>query len=182
MSACSHQIQSKPFLRHAQRDDDVHIVAVVLLCRVFQRGGYAVALGGVVVHEVGDTQHAATGNLDELESGRGVDSLPFAERADDVLHLLHLVLRALARIDVGDVDDGLLGRVEHLEDVIDVRAAVEEIADVELLEVFVAVELLVVGVGDGVELRLVLRGEHGLGVAPEIGAGHGDDVRPCRGR
>jgi hypothetical protein len=48
------------------------------------------------------------------------------------------------------------------------RAAVEEIADVELLQVLVAVELLVVGVGDGIELGLVLRGKHGLGVAPEI--------------
>jgi hypothetical protein len=53
------------------------------------------------------------------------------------------------------VDDGLLGRVEDIEDVIDVRPAVEEVADVELLEVLVAVELFVVGVGDGIELRLV---------------------------
>ena len=44
-----------------------------------------------------------------------------------------------------------------LEDVIDIGAGVEEIADVELLQVLVAVELFVVGVGDGVELRLVLR-------------------------
>ena len=47
------------FLRHAQRDDDVHMVAVVLLRRVFQRGGHAVALGGVVIHQIGDVQHAA---------------------------------------------------------------------------------------------------------------------------
>ena len=42
------------FLRHAERDDDVHIVAVVLLRRVFQRGGNAVALGGIVIDQVGD--------------------------------------------------------------------------------------------------------------------------------
>jgi hypothetical protein len=94
-----------------------------------------------------------------------------------VLHLAHLVLRALARIDVGNVDDGLLGRVEDVEDVVDVRPAVEEVADVELLEVLVAVELLVIRVGDGIELRFVLWDQHGLGVAPEVGAGHGDDVR-----
>ncbi len=49
------------FLRHAQRDDDVHMVAVVLLRRVFQRGGYAVALRGVVIDEISDAQHAAVG-------------------------------------------------------------------------------------------------------------------------
>ena len=46
-----------------------------------------------------------------------------------------------------------------------------------MLEVLVAVELLVVGVGDSIELRLILRREHGLGVATEVGACHGDDVR-----
>ena len=45
-----------------------------------------------------------------------------------------------------------------------------------MLEVLVAVELLVVGVGDGIEFRLILWCEHGLGVAPEVGTGHGDDV------
>ena len=103
--------------------------------------------------------------------------MPFTQRLDDVLHFPHLVLRALARIDIRDVDDGLLVGIEDVEDVIDVRPAVEEVADVELLEVLVAVELLVVGVGDGIELRFVLRGQYGLGVATEIGAGHRDDVR-----
>ncbi len=170
------------FLRHAQRDDDVHIIPVVLLRRVFERGGHAVALAGIVIDQIGDPQHAACvyttwGPLDKLEAGRRVDALPLAQRLDDVLDLAHLVLRALARIDIGDVDDGLLCRVEHLEDVIDIRPAVKEVADVELLQVLVAVELLVVGVGDGIELGLILRREHGFGVAPEVGAGHGDDVR-----
>ena len=157
------------------------MVAVVLLRRVFERGGHAVALGGIVIDEIGDSQQAAIGALDTLEAGRRVDALPFTQRLDDVLHFPHLVLRALARIDVRDVNDGLLGRVEDVEDVIDVRPAVEKVADVELLEVLVAVELLVVGVGDSIELRLILRREHGLGVATEVGAGHGNDVSlaPC---
>jgi hypothetical protein len=40
----------------------------------------------------------------------------------------------------------------------------------------ITVELLVIGVGDGIELGLVLRRQHGLGVAPEIAARHGDDM------
>ena len=70
---------------------------------------------------------------------------------------------------------------EHLQHVVGVGAGVEEVADVELLQIFVAVELLVIGVGDGLELRLVLRREHGLGVAAEIGAGHRDDMRAVAG-
>jgi hypothetical protein len=45
--------------------------------------------------------------------------------------------------------------VEDLEDVIDVGPAVEEVADVELLQVLVAVELFVVGIRDSVELGFV---------------------------
>ena len=119
--------------------------------------------------------------LDQLEAGRGVDPLPFAQLLDDVLDLPDLVLRAFARIDARDVDDRLLGRVEHLQDVVGIGAGIEEIADVELLQIFVAVELLVVGVGDGIELRLVLRRQHRLGVAPEIGAGHRDDMHAVAG-
>src|SRR5690606_35762578 len=100
-----------------------------------------------------------------------------AKLAENVLDFLDLVLRALARIDVGNVDDGLLGGIEDIEDVINIGAAVEEVADVELLEVFVAVELFVVGVGDGIELGFVLRSKDGLRVAPEVGASHSDDVR-----
>ena len=39
-----------------------------------------VALGGVVVHQIGDLQHAAVGRLDELEAGRGVGR-PASRRA-----------------------------------------------------------------------------------------------------
>ena len=47
------------FLRHAQGNDDVHVIAVVLLPGVLQRRRDAVALGGGVVNQVGDPQDAA---------------------------------------------------------------------------------------------------------------------------
>ncbi len=99
------------FLRHAERDDDIDVVSVVFLRRIFQRGGHAVALGGIVIDEVGDVKDPAVGRLDQLESGGGVGPLPGAQLLNDVLHLLYLVLRALARIDVRDVDDRLLSRI-----------------------------------------------------------------------
>src|SRR5262249_1154945 len=36
-----------------------------------------------------------------------------------------------------------------------------------------------ISVGDGIELGFVGRYKHGLGAAPEVGAGHSDDVRPA---
>ncbi len=79
------------------------------------------------------------------------------------------------------MNDGFLGGVEHLENVIHKGAAVEEVTDVESLEVLVAVELFVVRVSDGLELRFVSRGEHSLCVATEVGAGHRNDVRTAPG-
>src|SRR3546814_8085108 len=46
-------------LRHAQGNDDVHIDAVVLLRRVFERSEDASALVGVVVHQISDAQGPA---------------------------------------------------------------------------------------------------------------------------
>ena len=43
---------------------------------------------------------------------------------------------------------------------------------------FIAIELLVIGVGDGIELRFVIGHQHSFGIAPEIGAGHRDDMNP----
>ena len=93
-----------------------------------------------------------------------------------MLHLAHLVLRALARIDVGNVDDGFLGWVEHRKDVVDVGAAVEEVADLQVLQMLIAVQLLIVGVRDRHKVRFVGGRQHGLGVASEVGAGHRNDV------
>ena len=84
------------------------MVAVVLLRGVFQRGGNLVALGRLVIHQIGDAQHASLGRLDQLEAGDRVRALPIAQRIDDVLDLAMLVLGAFARVHVRDVQDRLL--------------------------------------------------------------------------
>jgi hypothetical protein len=68
-----------------------------------------------------------------------------------------------------------------LKDVFRVGTRVEKIADVEPLQIFVAVELLVVGVGDGIELRFILRHQHRLGITAEVRTGHGDDMHAVAG-
>ena len=119
--------------------------------------------------------------VDEVEAGRLVDALPLAQRLHDLVDLTLLVLQAFARVDVGDVDDGLQRRVEHLGHGIDVAAGVEEVADVQRLQPAVAVELLVVGVGDGLELAFVGRPQHRLAVAAEVGARHRHQVHLVAG-
>src|SRR5262245_1879651 len=99
------------FLRHAKGDDDVHMVAVVFLRLVLERGRNAVALGRIVIDQISNPEHAAPRSFDQLETGCRVDSLPLPPLLDDVLDFPDLVFRALARSDTRDVDDRFLGRV-----------------------------------------------------------------------
>lgn len=94
--------------------------------------------------------------------------MPLAQCANDVIDLPDLVLRAFARIDVRNVDDRFFRWIEDVQDVVNVRAGIEEVADVELLQVFVAVELFIVGVGNSVELCFVVRCQDSFSITPEI--------------
>ena len=165
-------------LRHAQRDDDVHMVAVHLLCGVFQRGRHFFATRAFVIDQISNAQHPAVQHLHQMKAGHRIGALPFAKRVEDVLDLAMLVLGAFARVHIRDVQDGLLRGVQHPQDVVDIGAVVEEIADVEVLQILIAVQLLIVGVGHRLELGFVLRHQNRLGIAPEIAAGHRDDMRP----
>ena len=86
------------------------------------------------------------------------------------------VFGAFSCVDIGDVDDGLLICIQHAKDFVGVAAAVEVVADVELLEIFVAAELFVVGVGDCIELGFILWEEYGLRIATEVRTRHGNHV------
>ncbi|MNZ82537.1 hypothetical protein D3C78_1012360 [compost metagenome] len=111
-----------------------------------------------------------------MEAGGLVDTLPIAQRTHDLVDLAFLVLEALAGIYVWNVDDGFQRRIQHLGDRIYVPPGVEEVANIQRLEPAVAVQLLVVGVRHGLELVLFRRGQHGLAVPTEVGAGHGNQV------
>src|SRR3546814_3348382 len=59
----------KAFLRHAERDDDVNMIAIVLLRGVFERGGNPIPPGCVIVHKVSAAKDAPFRRLDQLEAG-----------------------------------------------------------------------------------------------------------------
>ena len=86
-------------------------------CGVFQGGDDTVALRRIIVDKVGDFEDAAVRPFDEVESPVSASfpcQVPSASH--DFVGLAQLVLSALARVDVGDVDDGFLVGVEHLHD------------------------------------------------------------------
>ncbi len=165
------------FLGHAQRDNHVNEIAIAARRGGFQRGHHAIPLGSIIVDQVRDLDCGAAGCLEQMKAGLRINPVPFTQMAHDVLCLAVLVLQALARINRWNVDDGLDRRVEQGRDLLGVGAGVEAVADVQHLEVLIAVELLVIGIGDRLELGFVIGCQHGDGVAPEITAGHGHDMR-----
>ena len=149
-------------LSHAERDDDVHRVGVLRrgLDEVGECPGAGFLVG--VVDQVRDAQHlpvvAAT---HEDDPGVLFFTDALADDVEDETDLFDLVLRGFARVDVRDVDDGLLVEVEYFTDGVGVAALVEVVADPERLQVLVAVELVVIVEGDRGELRLITRQQHG---------------------
>ena len=93
-----------------------------------------------------------------------------------MLDLFNLVLRALPRIHIGDVNNRLLRWVKYAQNFVRVRAAVEVVADIQLLQVFVAVQLLIIRVGDGLKFALIYRVKDCLGITTEVRACHCDDT------
>ena len=66
------------------------------------------------------------------------------------------------------MDDGFLGGVQDFCDVVEIVSVVEMIAKHQILQILVAVQLLIVVIGYGIEPRLVFYSQHGDAVAAEI--------------
>ena len=56
------------FFRHAQCNDDVHVVTVELLGGVFQCVNNVVTLRRVIIYKVGDSQDSAIRKLHKLKA------------------------------------------------------------------------------------------------------------------
>ena len=74
------------------------------------------------------------------------------------------------------VDDGLLRVVQHLRKCIRVTSLIELVAYLKILQIFVAIELLIVVVGNGMEPCFIFRSQHRHPIAPEVTARHRQDM------
>ena len=167
----------KALFGHAQRNDDVHMAAVVLLGRVFQCAQNARAPRCVaVVHQVGHLQGAPVSRQNQMKAGGRVNALPLTQAMHDFVNLTLLVFQAFPGIHVRNMNNGFQRRVQHLGNRIDISAGVEKVANVQRLEPAVTVELLVIGIGHGFKPRLVCRAQHRFAVTPKVRTRHGHHV------
>ena len=74
------------------------------------------------------------------------------------------------------MDDCLLVKVQHFVDRIGVATLIEVVADPQMLEVPVPVELVVIVESNRCELGFVLRQEHRNTIPSEVGTSHRDDM------
>ncbi len=80
------------------------------------------------------------------------------------------------------MDDRLLVGIEDLQNVVRVGIGVEVVADIQRLEMLVAVQLLIIGVGDAFELFLITRHQDRLCITTEVGASHSNHVNLVPGQ
>ena len=86
----------KPFLGHPQRNDDVHMIAVVLLRRILQGSDNLVAPYRLIFHQIGNTQHPAVGTTHQMKARFLVLSFPVSQDGQNMLDFLVLLGRAFA--------------------------------------------------------------------------------------
>ena len=144
--------------RHPQCDD--HVDSFTLLRshgRQVMQGVRACILIRVIdeIRYTNDASGIAAAYFDNPGTGFG----PFhdSDGVENETDFFEFVLGGLARVHVGDVDDCLLVKVQHFVDRIGVATLIEVVADPQMLEVPVPVELVVIVESNRCELGFVLR-------------------------
>ena len=137
----------------AQCDDDVHIVLVL---HPLQVALHHIALLHIILHQVGHLQQPSVLSADVIDARVIVLIL---QRAYLLHNLICLGILAHASrgagIHAGYMDDGLLRCVQHLLDVLQIRAVIEVVAQHEVLQILIAIQLLIVVIGDGIETGFI---------------------------
>ena len=74
------------------------------------------------------------------------------------------------------MDDGLLGSIQHLGNMVEITAVIEVIAQDKVLEIAITIELLIIVVSNWEETGLILSPQHRNAITPEVTARHGNDM------
>ena len=162
------------FLCSSKSDNDVHIVAAFHLLQIVL---HHVALFLLILHEVGHFQHSPVICPDIVNACIVVLILYDTYHLQDFCRFLILAqASSCPLIHAGYVDDGLFPRVKHFAYMVQVRAMIEVVAQHEILQILIAIQLLVIVIGDGTESGFILCPEHRDAVATEVTARHGHDM------
>ena len=110
-----------------------------------------------------------------------IHALPFSEMPHDFIHLPLFVFQAFAGSRVGDVNNRLIAGIEDLFYSLNIAPRIKEVANIQRLQPLVAIQLFVIGISNGLKLRLISRCEYGLAIPTKIASRHGHQVNLVAG-
>ena len=132
----------------------------------------------MVFHQIGNLQQSAVLGSDVIDAAIVV--IPFLYLTDNLDNFIHLRVftqtAGCSGVDTRNMDDGLLGSIQHLGDMVEITAVIEVIAQDEVLEIAITVELLIIVVGYREETGLILCPQYRNTIASEVTARHGNNM------
>ena len=132
----------------------------------------------MVFHQIGNLQQSAVLGSDIIDAAIIVITfLYLTDNLDDFIHLCVFTQTAgCTGVDTRNMNDGLLGSIQHLGNMVEITAVIEVIAQDEVLEIAITVELLIIVIGYREETGLILSPQHRNAIATEVTASHGNDM------
>ena len=82
-------------------------------------------------------------------------------------------------IHTGYVDNGFLGCIKNLANMIQIRTMIEVITQYQILQILIAIQLLIIIIGNGEESGFILCPQHWNAITTEVTSSHGYNVS-CR--
>ena len=166
----------KSFLGCTQGDDDVHIL---LVPHALQIALHHVAFLLVILHQVSHLQQSSVLSPDMIDACIVIFILnrPYCLHDFIGFSILADTCRGTG-VHAGNMDNGLLRGVQHFTDVVQIVSMIEVITQHQILQIPIAIQLLIVVIGDRMESGLVLHSQHRNTIATKVTARHGHDM-PC---
>ena len=132
----------------------------------------------MVFHQIGNLQQSAVLGSDIIDAAIIVITfLYLTDNLDDFIHLrVFAQTTGCTGVDTRNMNDGLLGSIQHLGNMVEITAVIEVIAQDEVLEIAITVELLIIVVGYGEETGLILSPQHRNTITSEVTTRHGNDM------
>ena len=164
----------KSLFGSTQGDDDINVIALLDILQIVL---HHIALFQTVFHQIGYLQQTAVSCPDGVNSGIIVLILQLTNHFHDLSRFLILTQACRSPlVHAGNMDDGLLRGVEHFANMVQIRSVIEVVAQDQILQILVTVQLLIIIVGNGIELRFILSPQYWYAVASEVRTCHRYDM------